>query len=48
MAERSPGSPPGGAALGHAVSFETWLSLVRQQGLTSAEAISLMERMTAR
>jgi len=36
------------AALGHAVSFETWLSLVRQQGLTSAEAISLMERMTAR
>ncbi len=36
------------AALGHAVSFEAWLSLVRQQGLTSAEAIRLMERMTAR
>ena len=36
------------AALGHAVAFETWLSLVRQQGLTSAEAIRLMERMTAR
>jgi AcrR family transcriptional regulator len=35
------------AALGHAVAFETWLSLVRQQGLTSAEAIRLMERMTA-
>jgi len=36
------------AALGHAVAFETWLSLVRQHGLTSAEAIRLMERMTAR
>jgi len=29
-------------------AFETWLSLVRQHGLTSAEAIRLMERMTAR
>jgi AcrR family transcriptional regulator len=36
------------AAVGHAVAFETWLSLVRQQALTSAEAIRLMERMTAR
>ena len=36
------------AALGHAVAFETWLSLVRQQGLTSPEAIRLMERMTER
>ncbi len=36
------------AALGHAVAFETWASLVRQQGLTSAEAIRLMERMSAR
>jgi len=36
------------AALGHAVAFETWLSLVRQQGLTSSEAIRLMERMTER
>ena len=36
------------AALGHAVAFETWISLVRQQGLTSAEAIRLMERMSAR
>ncbi len=36
------------AALGHAVAFETWLSLVCQQGLTSAEALRLMERMTAR
>jgi AcrR family transcriptional regulator len=36
------------AALGHAVAFETWLSLVRQQGLTGAEAIRLMERISAR
>jgi AcrR family transcriptional regulator len=36
------------AALGHAVAFETWLSLVGQQGLTSAEAIRLMERISAR
>jgi len=36
------------AALGHAVAFETWLSLVRQQGLTSAEAIRLVKRMAAR
>jgi hypothetical protein len=36
------------AARGHAVAFETWLSLVRQQGLTNAEAIRLMERMSAR
>ncbi len=36
------------AGLGHAVAFETWLSLVRQQGLTSAEAIRLMQRMTER
>ena len=36
------------AALGHAVAFETWLSLVQQQGLSSPEAIRLMERMTAR
>jgi AcrR family transcriptional regulator len=36
------------AALGHAVAFETWLSLVRRQGLTSAEAVRLMERMSAR
>ena len=36
------------AALGHAVAFETWLSLVRQHGLTSAEAIRLVKRMAAR
>jgi AcrR family transcriptional regulator len=36
------------AALGHAVAFETWLSLVQQQRLSSPEAIRLMERMTGR
>ena len=46
--ERGAGRRRARAALGHAVAFETWLSLVRQQGLTSAEAIRLMERMSAR
>lgn len=30
------------AAVGHAVSFPTWQSLVRQQGLDDAEAVALM------
>lgn len=30
------------AAVGHAVSFTTWRSLVRDQGLSGAEAVSLM------
>jgi AcrR family transcriptional regulator len=30
------------AAIGHAVSFATWRSLVREQSLTRAEAVSLM------
>lgn len=30
------------AAVGHAVSFATWRSLVRDQGLSDAEAVSLM------
>jgi len=46
--ERGPARRRARAALGHAVAFETWLSLVRQQGLTSAEAIRLLERMAAR
>ena len=46
--ERGPARRRARAALGHAVAFETWLSLVRQQGLTGAEAIRLMERMSAR
>jgi AcrR family transcriptional regulator len=33
------------AALGHAVAFETWRSLVRRHGLTDAEAIELMRAM---
>jgi len=30
------------AAVGHAVSFPTWQSLVRQQGLEDAEAVAMM------
>jgi len=30
------------ATVGHAVSFPTWQSLVRQQGLTDAEAVAVM------
>ncbi len=30
------------AAVGHAVSFPTWQSLVRQQGLEEAEAVAMM------
>lgn len=30
------------AAIGHALSFETWRSLVRRQGLSRAEAVTLM------
>ena len=30
------------AAVGHAISFPTWQSLVRAQGLTDAEAVELM------
>lgn len=30
------------AAVGHAISFETWRSLVRQQGLSDEEAVELM------
>jgi AcrR family transcriptional regulator len=33
------------AAIGHAVSFTTWRSLVREQGLSQAEAIALMARL---
>lgn len=33
------------AALGHAVAFETWRSLVREQGLPAAEAVGLMAAM---
>jgi AcrR family transcriptional regulator len=33
------------AAIGHASSFQTWRSLVREQGLEDAEAIELMVSM---
>jgi AcrR family transcriptional regulator len=33
------------AAIGHAISFQTWRSLVREQGLEDAEAIELMASM---
>lgn len=33
------------AAVGHAIAFETWRSLVRQQGLTEENAIELMVRL---
>ena len=32
------------AAAGHAVAFETWRSLTREQGLTNEEAVALMSR----
>jgi AcrR family transcriptional regulator len=35
------------AAIGHAVSFPTWRSLVRQQGLSAEEAVELMMGMVA-
>ena len=34
------------AAIGHALAFPTWRSLVRDQGLTHAQAIELMRRLT--
>lgn len=35
------------AALGHALSFVTWQSLAREQGLTDSQAADLMARMVA-
>lgn len=35
------------AAIGHALAFETWRSLVRDQGLDDAEAVELMARTVA-
>ncbi len=34
------------AAIGHAIVFPTWQSLVRRQGLTDVEAVELMLRLT--
>jgi AcrR family transcriptional regulator len=33
------------AAIGHALSFSTWRSLVREQGVTDAQAVDLMVRL---
>jgi AcrR family transcriptional regulator len=35
------------AALGHAVAFSTWKSLVREQGLNHADAITLLSALVA-
>jgi AcrR family transcriptional regulator len=35
------------AALGHALAFETWRSLVRHQGISQSETIELMEALAA-
>jgi AcrR family transcriptional regulator len=35
------------AAVGHAVSFATWRSLVRDQGLSDSEAVDLMQGLVA-
>jgi AcrR family transcriptional regulator len=37
-----PAGPLVAATVGHALHFRTWLSLVRAQGLTTAEAVTLM------
>ncbi len=37
----------GRAAVGHALAFETWRSLVRHQGLSRSETIELMEALAA-
>ena len=33
------------AAIGHALEFETWRSLVRRQGLTRTHAVDAMTRL---
>jgi AcrR family transcriptional regulator len=43
--ERGPARGRVRAAVGHAISFATWQSLVRQQGLDDAEAVALMAAM---
>jgi AcrR family transcriptional regulator len=35
------------AAIGHALEFETWRSLVRRQGLTRAQAVDAMTRLVS-
>lgn len=38
-------SPIVAAAIGHAISFSTWRSLVREQGLDDAQAVAVMSTM---
>ena len=35
------------AAIGHALEFETWRSLVRRQGLSRAQAVDAMTRLVS-
>ena len=35
------------AAVGHALEFETWRSLVRRQGLSRPQAVEAMVRLAA-
>jgi len=35
------------AAIGHALEFETWRSLVRRQGLSEAQAVEAMRRLVS-
>jgi hypothetical protein len=35
------------AAIGHALEFETWRSLVRRQGLSPKQAVDAMLRLAA-
>jgi hypothetical protein len=43
-ADTGPGSLLG-AAIGHAISYLTWQSLITQQGATSSQAVELMVSM---
>lgn len=45
--EDVPARDPVRAAVGHALAFETWRSLVRRQGLPAPAAIDLMARLVA-
>lgn len=47
MAVREPARQQVCAAIGHALTFGTWRSLAREQGLTDAQAAGLMCRMVA-
>jgi AcrR family transcriptional regulator len=46
--ERGKGRRRASAAIGHALAFNTWRSLIREHGLTNAEAVELMAGMVER